>query len=159
VQRLVTFVHPDVSVFRALVGRDLDNHAAAARIRAVYFVGLDNAPFARWAPIAAKVAERVVGIFLGMLLPVRVTHPERVRAFDVSSLQRGEELLGRMPFGMVPFVISDPRKNEHDENRDDDQLSASEVARLVVLLRIHQRHNLLSIMESGEEEKVPATWF
>jgi hypothetical protein len=52
-------------------------------------------------------------------------------------------------------VIDDPGKNQHEEDTGNNEISAAAIAAIVVLLRIHQRHDVLSIIESGKEEKVP----
>jgi len=90
-----------------------------------------------------------------MLFPVRICEPDPVGVLQLLALQGGEKLIGDTALGIIAQVVSHPRKNQSDEHGHNNEVPAAAIARLVVLLRIHQRHDLLSIMESAEEEKVP----
>lgn len=89
-----------------------------------------------------------------MLLPVRVPEPDRVSLFQILTRECREEFGGPSAFGIIAVMVHNPcQKEGYDDHRDDPTLPAVGAA-LVVLLRIHERH-VLSIMEAGEEEKVP----
>src|SRR5581483_1111501 len=138
----------------AMINRRLHNYATAARERAIDRIVLDRSPFTRRPPILRELAKSIVRIFLGMLLPVSVLEPYGVSAFEVLMSQRCKEFARFVPFRVVAQMVSHPRQDQGSDHDDNDQISATAAARLVVLLRIHERH-VLSIMESGEEEKVP----
>ena len=59
-------------MFGALVGRDLDNDSAAARVRAIHLVGLDNPPLAGRAPILTEVVRVGMLATPALILVVRV---------------------------------------------------------------------------------------
>src|SRR5258708_29160779 len=90
-----------------------------------------------------------------MLLPLRVLIPDGERAFEVLLFECCEKLAHGMALGMVAEVISEPDQNECGKDCDDDQFPAAAFGCLVVLLRIHQGHSVLSIIESEGIEKVP----
>jgi len=90
-----------------------------------------------------------------MLLPIWILHPQCVSAFHVYLLQRSEEFVSYATLRIVTEVISDPGEDQRDNYELDDAAPSPSLASLVILLRVHQGHDLLSIMESGEEEKVP----
>jgi hypothetical protein len=80
-------------------------------------------------------------------------------AFKVLLLECAEEFVHDVPFGVVAEVIDDPGQDESSKDCSDDQVPSAAGGRLVVLLRIHQSHNVLSIIESAGIEKVPARFF
>src|ERR1041385_1428608 len=62
VHRLIGLVHPQVGAFSSMVNRRLNDHAAAARIRAIDVIGFDNSPFAGRAPILIELCVAVLGV-------------------------------------------------------------------------------------------------
>src|SRR5437879_1907857 len=91
-----------------------------------------------------------------MLLPLGVLIPEGERVLKFLLLKCGEDFLHVAWYGIVPEVIYDPGQDQDGKGSGEDQVPAAAGGRFVVLLRIHQGHGLLSIIESGEIEKVPA---
>src|ERR1700674_4684748 len=82
-------------MFGAVVNDDIHHHATAAAgasTRAVYFVCFDQPPLPARAPIPVKIVEGIFGMLVGMLLPLRVVHPDAVGRFVVLFLQRIEEV-------------------------------------------------------------------
>jgi hypothetical protein len=153
-QSLVGLVDPDKRVLGTPIHRCLHNHSAAARIRAINGIRLDDSPLARRTPVLSEIAEGVFRVFVGVLLPDGVLMPEGVGAFQVATLEGGKEFIHCPAVGIVPQVICHPREDERRNDSDDDEIPATAAASLIVLLRIHERHDL-SIMEAGALEKVP----
>src|SRR5438309_27291 len=133
-------------MFGSVVHRGLHDHAAAARIGAIDRVIPDDAPFACRPPILRKIAKGVIGIFRGMLFPVRVLIPDGVSALNILMRQGRKKLTGDVAFGIVAQMIRNPYQDDCPNNGNNDQVSATAGARLVELLRIHERHDL-SIIE------------
>src|SRR5438034_4311417 len=89
-----------------------------------------------------------------MLFPGGVLLPDSIGGFDILLLKCCEKLVCGTPLRIIPQVIYDPREDESCDYCSDGEISPTTGARLVELLRIHERHDL-SIMESAAIEKVP----
>src|SRR5437764_5381649 len=124
-------------MFRAPVHGGLHDDAAARSRRTIDFVAVDQPPLAAWSPVAIEIVVGVIGILLGMLLPIGVLKPYAAGAFVILSLEITEKLRHDMPLRIITHVISDPGQHQPQNYSDDDQVAAPAIARLIVFLGVH----------------------
>ena len=75
-------------MFRAIVNDDFNNHSAATSRRSAGRIDLETfncTPLAARAPIAVKLFVRILrGVFVLVLLPLRIVEPQPVSRFKLS---------------------------------------------------------------------------
>lgn len=144
-------------MLRAAVHGDLqdDTGAFLCSQSTVNGMAFHYPPFAPRTPIAIEVRIRIVAVFLRMLLPIGIMHPDAVCALIIFLLQRREEPVGHVLFGPVTEAPDHKGQNHNREDYDGDNFFAAALTGKVWLRSIEQGHNYLSITETGSRSKVP----
>src|SRR5580704_301343 len=85
-QRLVGFFEPDLCVLGTIIDHNVNHHprpSAGTSAGAKDFLRLDDSPFSARAPVAIKIAVGIFRMLAGMLLPIRIAHPDAVGGFII----------------------------------------------------------------------------
>src|SRR5258706_8145482 len=94
--RLIRFLHPDAGRIEAVVDSHFHDHSRAATTAfagGADFVSLDQPPLTAGPPVGVKLSERILWVFLRMLLPQRILHPDAVSRLEVLLLDGCEKLV------------------------------------------------------------------
>src|SRR5579864_2393100 len=110
-------------MFSAAVHDHIYHHATAAAgatARAIHSVGLDQPPLTARAPVAIKLVERIFGMLVGMLLPLRIVHPDAVSHFVILLLQGVKEVADDALFRPIAVKPDHSEDNHYERDCRDD---------------------------------------
>src|SRR5256885_16065781 len=100
----------------------------------------NRAVLAGWSPVQFKGAEGIILIFLRVLLPIRIGHPEGISRFVIFVLDGLEEVVHDPLFSPVAKVISKISQKQNAEDSNYDDLLSPFIATGIVRGRLKESH-------------------
>src|SRR5215469_11136650 len=91
-------------------------------------------------PIEFERAIRVILKFLGMLLPVRIGHPDGVCGLVILVFDGLKEMIDDALFAPMAECPADIGDQQSDQDRNDDDLLAAFVAARIIFRRLKESH-------------------
>src|SRR6266851_1739026 len=130
-------------MFSTIIHDYFNNHSAATALwgrRTVDLVRFNQTPFASRSPITIKLSEGVLRVFVRVLFPLWIVHPDAVRALVVLMLQSREEFVHYVFFWPVAVHPCQHSDNQKQDDRGNDPVATVSLASGIVLSGIEQGH-------------------